>query len=254
MPTINFSLKDLEKLSEQKITPAQLVELAHYAKGELEHYDKKTDEALISLDDSNLPYLWSVEGIARLYRGLLKKQRGIPKIQINKSDFVIKVDTRVAQVRPYITSFVAKGPPLNEYALKQLIQLQEKFCESYGRKREKVSIGIYTPRHITWPVHYTVTLPEDNAFVPLQGTHKMSPKTILKQHSKGREYGHLLEGKKLYPLLRDASSTVLSLPPIINSDTAGKIEVGEKEFLFEATGGDERALHLAAAIFCTSTL
>ena len=249
MPTISFSLKDLQQLSKKKVRMEELIDLAHYVKGELENYDKKTGEVTFSLDDTNLPYLWSIEGIARLYRGLWGKQKGIPTLPLKKSDYVIKVDRQVEKVRPYIVAFVAKGEALNDYGLKQLIQLQEKYCESYGRKRKKVSIGIYTPRHIAWPVHYTVTKPTEHAFVPLQETKKMTPEKILQSHPKGREYGGILAGKKQFPLLKDDKGTVLSLPPIINSDTAGKVEVGDTEFLFEATGDDERALNLSAAIF-----
>ena len=249
MPTITFSLDDLEQLSQRKITPEQLADMIHYAKGELEHYDKKTKEATVSLDDTNLPYLWSVEGLGRLYRNMSGKQRKSPQVTPKKSSFVIKVDKRVKKVREHITAFVATGPPLTDYGLKQLIQLQEKFCEGYGRKRKKVSIGIYTPQHITWPVHYTVTRATEHAFVPLQETKKMTPQAILKNHPKGREYGGLLKGNEFYPLLKDTENEVLSLPPIINSNKSGRIEVGETQFLFEATGGDERALHLGTAIF-----
>ena len=249
MPTIVFSLDDLQQLTGKKITPGELAELAHYAKGELESYDKKTKEASMSLDDTNLPYLWSVEGLARLYKGVFGKQKGIALLTTKKSKFIIKVNKGVEKIRPYITAFVAKGPALNDYGLKQLIQLQEKFCEGYGRKRKKISIGLYTTKHIDWPVHYTITLPEKNAFIPLQETKKMTPREILQQHSKGREYGGIIQDKKYFPLLKDNNDEVLSLPPIINSDRAGKIEVGETEFLFEATGDDEQGLHLGTAIF-----
>ena len=87
MPKINFSLKDLNKLVERKISVKKLSELIHFAKGELEAYDKKTDEVLVSLDDTNLPYLWSVEGIARLFRGVLGVKKGMPEIKVKKGNY-----------------------------------------------------------------------------------------------------------------------------------------------------------------------
>jgi len=85
MPTITFSLKDLQHLVEKKLTIEEVEELAHYGKGDLEDYDKETDEVKIDFGDTNLPYLWSVEGFARLIRGVLEIQKGVPEIKIHKS-------------------------------------------------------------------------------------------------------------------------------------------------------------------------
>ena len=125
MPTINFQLSDLSKLTGKKITPEELSDLAHYFKGELGSYDKKTDEAAIELDDTNLPYLWSVEGMARLLRGVFKTEKGLAKIKVEKSKYDIIADESTNQIRPFIAAFVAKGRQLDDYLLKQLIQLQE---------------------------------------------------------------------------------------------------------------------------------
>jgi len=48
---------------------------------------------------------------------------------------------------------------------------------------------------------------------------------------------HIIEDKPLYPVFYDAKRTVLSLPPIINSD-ATKISVNTKNVLVEVTGTD----------------
>src|SRR3989344_5545837 len=133
MPTITVSLKDLQQLTGRKITEKQLAELAWYAKGELEGYDAGKDEAVISIDDTNLPYLWSAEGLARLFRGVLGLKRQKP-FTAKKSNYAVIVSSSVKDVRPYITAFVAKGGVISDQFIKQLVQIQEKFCESYGRK------------------------------------------------------------------------------------------------------------------------
>src|SRR3989338_5828399 len=143
MPTITFSLKDLNKLVGKKLAVNDVQELARYGKGDFEGYDKADDEVKIDFGDTNLPYLWSVEGVARLFKGILGKQKGIPGIKINKSDYKLIVDKSVDNIRPYVAAFVAKGHKIDDYLMKQMIELQEKLCENYGRRREKVAIGVY---------------------------------------------------------------------------------------------------------------
>ena len=43
---------------------------------------------------------------------------------------------------------------------------------------------------------------------------------ILKEHPKGMAYAHLLSALKKYPILVDEAGTVLSMPPIINSESS----------------------------------
>ncbi len=54
--------KDLKNLVGKDIKIEELGKLLVYGKGELETYDEKTDEVCVSFEDTNLPYLWSVEG------------------------------------------------------------------------------------------------------------------------------------------------------------------------------------------------
>ena len=57
MPTITFSLKDLQRLVGKKLAIGEVSELAHYGKGDLENYDEEADEVKIDFGDTNLPYL-----------------------------------------------------------------------------------------------------------------------------------------------------------------------------------------------------
>jgi len=237
MPTITFSLKDLHHLVGKKLAIEEVSELAHYGKGDLESYDKETDEVRIDFGDTNLPYLWSVEGFARLIKGIIGKQKGFPEIRINKGDYDVVVDKSVMKLRPYIACFAAKGRKVDDYLIKQLVQLQEKFCETYGRRRQKVSIGLYSYKRLAFPVHYK----EFKA--------KMNLKEMLTEHPKGKEYAWILEGFDKYPLLTDDKNEVMSFVPIINSNFTGKIGIGDEDLFFEATGTDEEAVNLAANIF-----
>ena len=249
MPTITFSLKDLQNLVGRKLKIEEIQELAHYGKGNLENYDKETDEVKIDFGDTNLPYLWSAEGFARLIKGILGMQKGVPELKINKGSYEVVVDKSVSKLRPFIACFAAKGKKVDDYMIKQLVQLQEKFCETYGRRRQKVSIGLYSYKRLAFPVHYKAVSPESVEFVPLEFKAKMNLKEILAEHPKGKEYAWALEGFDNYPILIDGKKEVMSFVPIINSNFTGKIEVGDEDLFFEATGTDEEAVNLAANIF-----
>src|SRR3989344_1435269 len=166
MPTIEFSLKDLSNLIGKSLTIEELNNLLDYSKSELESYNKSKNLVKVKLDDTNLPYLWSVEGLARLFAGVLGKERGVPKFKLNATNNKIVVDKNLADIRPYIGAFIAKNCRLNNYVINQIIQLQEKLCDNYGKKREKIAIGVYKHKKIIFPVYYKAVAPEAK-FVPL---------------------------------------------------------------------------------------
>ncbi|MBI2133248.1 phenylalanine--tRNA ligase subunit beta [Candidatus Woesearchaeota archaeon] len=233
----------------RRISETSLEEMATYCKGELGRYDKKTDEVTFELDDTNLPYLWSVEGIARLLRGILGVQRGLQEIKVSRGKYSVEVDLSVSGVRPFIAAFVAKGKKVDSQFIKQLVQLQEKFCDGYGRKRQKVSIGLYSYKRIKFPVSYKAARPESVRFVPLGFSEEMDLSEIIERHPKGKDYGWILKDFISYPVLVDGNGSVLSFPPIINSDSLGKVEEGDSDIFFEVTGTDEPSVILAANIF-----
>ena len=246
MPKITCSLKDLQKLLRRTFSEEKLHDLLPYAKAELEQVNN--DELTISFADTNLPHLWSVEGLARHLRGVLGVETGIAKLPLEKQSFSVLVDKSVASVRPAIATFVAKGPALTEELLLQLIQLQEKLTEHYGRKRQKVSIGLYPSAKIQFPVTYKAVEPRNVRFIPLEGKYEQTLQQIITTHPKGIAYGWILANAKKYPILVDARNQVLSLAPIINSATTGKLQLGDTELFFDATGMDIVGVQLVATI------
>jgi len=60
---------------------------------------------------------------------------------------------------------------------------------------------------------------------------------VLRKDQMLKKYLHIIEDKPLFPVFYDSKRTVLSLPPIINSD-ATKISQGTKNVLIEVTGTD----------------
>ena len=252
MPTINFSLKDLQKLVGKKITIEELPSLLSYAKAELDNYDKSTDEVTADFGDTNLPYLWCVEGFARLLRGILNKEKGLPQLNVAKGNYKVVVENSITKIRPHISAFVVKGCKVDEYLLKQIIQLQEKLCENYGMRRKKIAIGVYNNNKIKFPVHYKAMQPNKVKFIPLEFRKETDLNEILEEHPKGVEYAWILEDFDKYPILMDDEDNVLSFPPIINSNDTGKVTESDEELFIEVTGTDLDAVHLACNIFAYS--
>ncbi|TAJ35082.1 MAG: phenylalanine--tRNA ligase subunit beta [Nitrospirae bacterium] len=246
MPTISINLKDFAQLlgrpasDNRPVTAEQLEAWLPLVKGELKDQDAETGELRIELQDSNRPDLWSCEGIARQIRIKLEGAApAYPFFQAAKDQKRrVQVAPGLERVRPYLAACVANGYPVTEEALTQLIQVQEKLADIFGRKRHTVSIGLYRLPAIVFPVTYDLVKPDEVRFTPLGFEEKMSLREILAVHPKGLEYGPIIAGHERVPILHDAEGQVLSLPPIINSREIGEVRVGDQALFVEVTGTD----------------
>lgn len=251
MPTIEVSFKDLCRLVGKKMPLDQLKdEFILYSKGEVD--SAEGDLLKLDIKDTNRPDLWSAEGIARELQGRITKNKGLPKYKLGKSKVVVKVDKKVSKVRPLTACAVAKGLKITEDVLSQMIQLQEKVSVTFGRNRKEVAIGVYNLRKIKPPIRYTTVKPDGIKFVPLEFIKELTPKEILKQHPKGKEFGHLLKGCKEYPTFIDSAGNVLSLPPIINSDYTGKVTERTRDLFIECSGFNFKFLMPALNVIVTA--
>lgn len=233
MPVIEISKRDLCSLIGKNPNTKELEELLHFAKATLE--SEEGDILRIEIGDIDRPDLWSAEGLARIIKGQIGRESGLPKLQISRSNYLVKVEGKVARARPLIVCAVVKNLKLNEFSINQVIQLQEKLCEGFGLKRKEAALGIYDFDKINWPVKYT-TFPRTMKFVPLEMNEPLTLNEILQKHEKGRQYAHLLQGCKEYPILIDSANEVLSMPPIINSDFTGKVTDKTRNVFIEVTG------------------
>ena len=228
------------------------------AKAELdEDSDKNLPEnertLKIELNDTNRPDLWGTAGCARqlrIYNGGEKPNYGFFSRQgdIKQTARKVKVEASVKQVRPFITGFIAKGKTISDPMLRDMIQTQEKLAWNYGRKRRSMSMGIYRISLIKWPIIYKGADPDAVSFIPLQWDCPLTLREILKQHPKGKEFAFIQENEPIHPLLTDSEGTILSYPPIINSNDLGAVQVGDSEVFVELTGTDIHCLTLAASI------
>jgi len=251
MPTLDIYIKDLEELVGKKFSESQLEDAVLQAKGEIEGI--KEGKAKIDIKDTNRPDLWSVEGIARELRGYYKIESGLPKFKIKKGGIVAKIDPKLKGIRPRGAYAVAKNVKITKELLEQLIQMQEKICETFGRKRRGVAIGIFDADKVKGNVRYYAAEPKTE-FYPLGYKAKMTLSEILTDHPKGKEYAKLLEGQKKYPLLVDSDNEVLSMPPVINSEHSGKVSLETKNLFLDVTGNSQETIDSALEILCAALM
>jgi phenylalanyl-tRNA synthetase beta chain len=198
----------------------------------------------------NRPDLLSAEGVARMLKGVLGIEVGLPTYKLFNSGITVQVDPSTKAVRPYVVGGVVEGVKLTDASISQLMQIQDKLHETLGRNRRKVAIGIHDLAKVRPPFRYTTVLPEGIKFTPLDMDKELTPAQILKEHPKGVQYGHLLQNFPRYPLIIDSKDEVLSMPPIINGELTRVTEKTERLFI-DVTGTDGMALEQALTILMT---
>ncbi len=262
MPKIEVNEKLFFKMLGKKYDYVKFEELLTSAKAELDETPDekaKEDERVIKieLNDTNRPDLWSTAGLSRalrIHRGEKSNSKNYEKFLSTKKDIkdsgkrLIKVSKDLKDIRPFVLAFAVTGKAVDEPMLKDIIQTQEKLCNNFGRKRKSIAMGVYRSDLLSWPVHYEACDPNKTKFKPLDGEKEMTCREILKEHPKGVEYAHILEGKKNFPLLKDDKGEILSMPPIINSDKIGAVKVGDENLLVEFTGTDIISMMITANI------
>lgn len=238
MPTIDVDCGELERLLgwSWQGDLEKLDWLLAFVKSEVKLYNEQENVASVELKDTGRPDLWSVEGLARTLRGFLELEKGARRYEVGEPAVEVHVDAELKSIRPYICCSVVKGVKLTDKVIRGLMHLQDKLDQTYGRSRQKTSIGIYDFNLISPPLSYAVAEPDGVSFVPLGFEEKMSLAEILERHPKGVEYGHIVKGHKVYPILLDAERKVLSFPPVINSNDLGRVTDETPNVLVEVTG------------------
>ena len=236
MVVIEISKSDLLELVGRPLSDEEIIENLFLLKMEAEI---KEDAIMCELSPDR-PDMLSVEGIARELKGFLGIETGMKKYEVKKSGLTLKKEN--PRVRPYIACAIIKDVILSDALVRSLMQVQEKLHATIGRDRKKVAIGVHDFDKVVNPLLYTDV--EDETFVPLNMSEKMTVKEILKKHPKGPAYAHLV--KDLYPMLYDKEG-VLSFPPIINSERT-KVTENTKSLFIDVTGTDEKAVNLVLNI------
>jgi phenylalanyl-tRNA synthetase beta chain len=246
MPRIEVDRSDLLQLAGMPAdtSDASLEEALATLKAEL---DGGGPRLSIELNDTNRPDLWCAEGVARGLAGLSgRRYRHLAGTR--PSGLSVAVDASVGPVRPWIALFLAEGGPLSETALEAMIAAQEKLASSFGRNRRTAAIGIHRAAGVSFPLTYATAGPDGFRMVPLGGGAAMTPSEILSGTETGARYSGLLDPQGPFPVLLDSRGDPVTFPPVINSETHGRVAPGDTRLLCDVTGTDWTAVHLAATI------
>lgn len=248
MANVIFSRKEIEK--EIKVTP----EIAEKIMMMGVPVEALTSESLEIQVLPNRPDLLSVQGFLRALKAFTGKDSGLKKYKIfsPEKNYRVIVEPEVSNVRPYTACAIVKKINCTDETIKTLIDLQEKLHSTIGRNRKKAAIGIYPLEKIKLPITYTAKKPSEIKFRPLESEREMTGLEILQKHPTGKDYAHLLENEKLFPVFIDASNSILSMPPIINSHETGKVSSNTKELFIECSGSDFPTLQKILAIIVTT--
>ena len=239
MANVKFQRKEFEKSI--KLTPEVIEKISLFGTP-LESLNEEEIEIEIF---PNRPDLLSMQNYIRSFKSFLGIEKGVKSYKISKPEknYKVKISPSLKNIRPFTTCAIIKDLSFNDEKIKEIVDLQEKLHNTIGRNRRKVAIGIYPLEKIKLPIKYTSLSPNEIKFIPLDSDSEMTGSQILQKHPKGREYAHLLENMEKYPVFIDSNNKVLSMPPIINSETTGKVSSTKKEVFVECSGFDLNALN-----------
>ena len=235
MPTVILNRKEFEKLAGKKLPLDTLKDRISMLGTDLE--DVTENEIIVEVFP-NRPDMLSEQGFARAFSSFIGAKKGLRAYKARKSGYKLIVEDSVKDVRPYTACAVVKNLRFNDEKIKQIIQIQEKLHIGYGRNRKKCAIGVYPLEKIKFPIYYRALEPEKIRFTPLESEKEMNGMEILSKHPAGKEYGHLLDEKRKFPVFTDSNGNILSMPPIINSNDTGKITDKTREVFIEVSGFD----------------
>ncbi len=245
MPIITFKRSDLEGLLGKYFSgEGELITFLNRLKGEVEGVSGDDVSFEVTHDR---PDLLSVEGIARSLRGLLRIEVGLPKFNIVTSGFRLIAED--VPNRPYIMMGIVRDLRLNDEAIRQMIQLQEKLHATYGRDRRKMAIGFYDADKIKPPLTYRLERLDAIRYRPLDSDRELSGVEVIEGTEKGRLYGKyaVYDGKA--PILVDSEGRVLVIIPVLGSEDF-KVTEKTRNVLIDVTATD---LKLAKSILAVLT-
>ncbi|MCA9242702.1 MAG: phenylalanine--tRNA ligase subunit beta [Phycisphaerales bacterium] len=206
------------------------------------------------------PDIFDVGGMARYMRGFVGAQTGLIEYPVDPPTYRLNVDPQLGRdesFRPSIACAVLRGLRLDDHGIKFLMNLQEDLHWALGRDRKLASIGMYDLDKLGGDVFaYRAVAPDGIRFTPLGFSpndpgSNMTPGEILKNHKTGEKYARLLQGMTAYPLLQDGQGTVLSMPPIINSEST-RVTLDTTQCFVDVTGLAQRTVDRALNIIVTS--
>ncbi|KAJ2743670.1 phenylalanine--tRNA ligase subunit beta [Coemansia sp. BCRC 34301] len=247
MPTINVDKKSLFDHLGNEYDMEGFRELGFRFGVELEDDTPKEGEPVVDHEElkidipANRYDLLCFEGLSRalgIYLG--REQTPNYRITPGAKPQRITVAKECEQVRPFVVGAVLRGVKLTPERYKSFIDLQDKLHFNLCHKRELVSIGTHDLDTVQGPFTYEARKPEDIKFVPLNQKELMDGHRVIQFYEKDshiEKFLHIIRHAPRYPVFYDANETVMSLPPLINSEHS-KITLDTRNIFIEITATD----------------
>lgn len=194
------------------------------------------------------------EGIVQALRVFLGLEE-IPEYKVEPYQIVMKVTKNVEQVRPYVVCAVLRGVTFTKESYKNFIELQDKLHQNICRKRSLVAIGTHDLSTIESPFLYDALEPSKIKFIPLNKTKEFTAEEFMNHCQKEdlhlKPYTSILKDQLLYPVIFDKNSTILSFPPMINSNHS-KMSQDTRDIFIESTATDKTKAYIVLNSIVTS--
>jgi len=213
MPVVTLYFDRIKKILGKSIPKEKIIDTLPFLGLDIE--DQTADHINVEYSPNRPDYSTDYGIIAGL-QGLLGIKLGMPVLKIKPGKDLIKVDTSVSKVRPFVTAIEARNSKLDDETIRQIITMQEDLHNGLGRRRKKASIGIHDLEKIKFPLYYK-TITQTHSFIPLESETSMTVKEILEKTETGKKYKHILEGHDKVPIIVDSEGKTISLPPIANA-------------------------------------
>ncbi|KZT12764.1 phenylalanyl-tRNA synthetase [Laetiporus sulphureus 93-53] len=202
--------------------------------------------------------LLCIEGITRALRVFLGLDKP-PQYKIvypkgGKSDLItVTVAPETKQIRPFFACAVLRNVKFTQLSYDSFIDLQDKLHQNICRRRQFVAIGTHDLDTLTAPFRYEARPPKDIKFVPLNKDQAYTAEELMTVYESEKHlarYLPIIRDSPVYPIIYDTNDTVLSMPPIINSEHS-KITLNTRNVFIDITGTDETKLNIVANIVTT---
>ncbi|KAL9066456.1 MAG: hypothetical protein Q9157_007132 [Trypethelium eluteriae] len=268
MPTIAVNKADLYKALGKEYTTEEFDELCFDFGIELDEDTTNTQRPIVDGVEeppqlkieipANRYDMLCFEGIAmnlKVFLGqtTLPNFKLVPPPNGELQTTYVKEDT--ARIRPYFSSAILRNIKFTKSRYESFIALQDKLHQNLARQRTLVAIGTHDLDTIKGPFSYEALPPEQIKFTPLNQTKEMNGKEMMQFYEKDRHLGkylHIIRNSPVYPVIYDSNRTVLSMPPIINSNHT-KISLDTKNVYIDITATDKTKVeivnHILVAMF-----